>query len=327
MMMGAAAAGVAERVLCLPVLGWFLGCSSGGSPSQTAFDDIPPDYLNLYMQAAPTCPGLSWTTLAAIGKVESDHGRSRLPGVVSGTNSAGAGGPMQFLAPTFAEVVAHHPLPAGGANPPSLYNAQDAVYAAAFYLCDNHVATDLTGALWAYNHDDSYIAQVVTQATQYSQPNSNASVACPTFQSTVQSGTDQFSSRAAFIAVIFACEQIGKPYVWGGNGDPGFDCSGLTHAAYAAAGIQMPRTAQAQYDAAPRLRTGPPLQSGDLVFFGTGPNTVTHVGIYLAMHAGQTMMVDAPHEGAAVRVESFPFTVGARWGSDVYLGAATPRGL
>jgi erythromycin esterase len=45
------------------------------------------------------------------------------------------------------------------------------------------------------------------------------------------------------------------------------------------------------------------------------------------MHAGQTMMVDAPHEGAAVRVESFPFTVGARWGSDVYLGAATPRGL
>ncbi|WP_322779996.1 hypothetical protein [Frankia sp. Cas4] len=68
-MMGAAAAQMAERLLCLPVVGWFLGCGSGGSPSQTAFDDIPPEYLNLYMQAAPTCPGLSWTTLAAIGKV------------------------------------------------------------------------------------------------------------------------------------------------------------------------------------------------------------------------------------------------------------------
>ncbi len=73
-MMGAAAAQLAERVLCVPVVGWFLGCGSGGSPSQTALADIPPDYLTLYMQAAPTCPGLYWTTLAAIGKVESFSG-------------------------------------------------------------------------------------------------------------------------------------------------------------------------------------------------------------------------------------------------------------
>ncbi|KPM50231.1 hydrolase Nlp/P60 [Frankia sp. R43] len=287
-MTGAAAAGIAERVLCLPVVGWFLGCSSGGSPSQSALDDIPPDYLNLYMQAAPTCPGLSWTTLAAIGKVESDHGRSRLPGVVSGTNSAGAGGPMQFLAGTFAEVVARHSLPAGGANPPSLYNAQDAVYAAASYLCDNHVGADMTGALWAYNHSDAYVAQVVTQATEYSEPTSSYSVECQLVQSTVQSGSDGFSS-AALTAVAYACAQIGKPYVWGGNGDPGFDCSGLTHAAYAAVGIQIPRTAQTQYDASPLLPSGMPLQPGDLVFFGT-PGDIHHVGISL----GGTMMVDAP---------------------------------
>ncbi|KJE19308.1 hypothetical protein FF36_06418 [Frankia torreyi] len=94
---------------------------------------------------------------------------------------------MQFLAPTFADVVAHHQLPAGGANPPSLYNPSDAVYAAAAYLCDNHVATDLTGALWHYNHSDAYIAQVVTQATQYSETTPSSSVACPTLQSAVQS--------------------------------------------------------------------------------------------------------------------------------------------
>nr|WP_308128343.1 C40 family peptidase [Frankia sp. CiP3] len=68
-------------------------------------------------------------------------------------------------------------------------------------------------------------------------------------------------------AVEFACAQVGKPYVWGGNGDPGFDCSGLTHAAYAAAGIQIPRTAQTQYNAGPLLPAGTPLQTGDLVFF------------------------------------------------------------
>ena len=65
-------------------------------PSGAAGADIPAGYLTLYQQAARHCPGLSWSVLAAIGKVESDHGRSRLPGVRSGWNAAGAAGPMQF---------------------------------------------------------------------------------------------------------------------------------------------------------------------------------------------------------------------------------------
>ena len=52
--------------------------------------------LALYQEAAITCPGLPWTILAAIGTIESDNGQSTLPGVHSGTNSAGAEGPMQF---------------------------------------------------------------------------------------------------------------------------------------------------------------------------------------------------------------------------------------
>lgn len=276
-MMSAAAAQMAERVLCVPVVGWFLGCGGGGSPSQTAFDDVPADYLTLYMQAAATCPGLSWTTLAAIGKVESDHGRSRLPGVASGTNSAGAGGPMQFLASTFADVVARHQLPAGGASPPSLYNPQDAIYAAAAYLCDNHVATDLTGALWHYNHSDAYIVQVVTQATQYS--------------STDGPEADTTSSDAGYAAVLYAQGQIGIPYLWGGDGpaEGGFDCSGLTRAAYLAAGIDLPRTAQTQYEAGPLVPPGEPLQIGDLVFYGTASN-IHHVAIYI----GDGQMITAP---------------------------------
>ena len=66
----------------------------GGGPSAAsaaAVTDIPPGYLRLYQQAAGDCPGLDWTVLAAIGKIESDHGRSPLPGVTTGQNAAGAG--------------------------------------------------------------------------------------------------------------------------------------------------------------------------------------------------------------------------------------------
>ncbi|MGH3606109.1 MAG: hydrolase Nlp/P60, partial [Pseudonocardiaceae bacterium] len=107
---------------------------AGSQPSPTALADILTDYLTLYRQAAPVCPGLDWSILAAIGKVETDHGRATLPGVHSGANFAGAGGPMQFLQPTFDTVIARHPLPPGGASPPSRYNPPDAIYAAAYYL-------------------------------------------------------------------------------------------------------------------------------------------------------------------------------------------------
>jgi ABC-type cobalt transport system substrate-binding protein len=63
----------------------------GSQPSHGALADIPPDYLALYRAAAGVCPGLDWSILAAIGKIETDHGRSTLPGVSSGENSAGAG--------------------------------------------------------------------------------------------------------------------------------------------------------------------------------------------------------------------------------------------
>jgi len=56
----------------------------------------PPEFLPLYQAAADTCPGLPWAVLAAIGKVETNHGRLQAPGVTSGANFAGAAGPMQF---------------------------------------------------------------------------------------------------------------------------------------------------------------------------------------------------------------------------------------
>src|SRR6266536_815931 len=68
-------------------------------PTGQALAGVPPAYLMLYQQAAQRCPGLPWTVLAAIGEVESDHGRSTAPGVHSGANSAGAAGPTRSRPP------------------------------------------------------------------------------------------------------------------------------------------------------------------------------------------------------------------------------------
>jgi cell wall-associated NlpC family hydrolase len=121
-------------------------------------------------------------------------------------------------------------------------------------------------------------------------------------------------SAAAEEAVAWALARLGTPYRWGGTGPGGFDCSGLVQAAYAASGIALPRVAQAQYDAGPHLAADETLEPGDLVFFGSSPTAVDHVGMAL----GDGTMVDAPHTGAVVRVEPI-------WATG-YVGATRPAG-
>lgn len=253
----------------------FPGGGSSASPSKHALADIPPYLLALYQRAAPECPGLSWTVLAAIGKVETDHARH--PTMVS---SAGAVGPMQFLPATFRSYA--HPVPPGGKKPPTPWDPVDAVYAAARLLCAGGAKNgrNLRRAIWHYNHSDAYVDKVLEIADTYA-----AAVPAP--------------SGAAAKAVSFARSQLGTPYVWGGDGpaEGGFDCSGLTRAAYRAAGITIPRVAQAQYNAGPRLRKGTRLEPGDLLFFGTSPGNITHVSIY----TGGGRAIDAPRPGAVVR--------------------------
>ncbi|MER7842173.1 bifunctional lytic transglycosylase/C40 family peptidase [Streptomyces sp. NPDC096040] len=280
-----AAGGIGCTLLALPTLAALTiaallgGLSSGGSvaasPSRHALADIPAYMLALYQRAAPECPGLSWTILAAIGKVETDH--ARRPTMRS---PAGAVGPMQFLPSTFKSYA--YPVPPGRKNPPTPWDPVDAAYAAARLLCANGAKNgkNLPRAIWHYNHDDAYADRVLKIADSYA-----AAAAAPT--------------KAAFTAVAFARAQLGTPYVWGGDGpaEGGFDCSGLTQASYRATGISIPRVAQDQYDAGPRLPDGAQLAPGDLLFFGTSPRTITHVSLYI----GGGQAVDAPHPGAVVR--------------------------
>ncbi|WP_425838383.1 NlpC/P60 family protein [Streptomyces fractus] len=298
--LGAAVAGV---VLIAAVTGAGAGsllAPFGASrPGAHALADIPAHYLALYANAATTCPGLDWPVLAAVGKVESDHGRSPLPGVRSGANSAGARGPMQFLLPTFTGVVSRHPALRQGPRAPSPYDPDDAIPAAAAYLCDSGArhGANITRALWTYNHDNAYVAQVLAQAEQYRHRATNPS---------------------ATRVIDYAQAQLGLPYVWGGDGpehgDAGFDCSGLTRAAYEAAGVHLPRTAQQQFAAAHRLPAHAPLRPGDLVFYGTGPAHISHVGLYI----GADRMIHAPGRNKPIRIARY------RYRGDGYVGAARP---
>jgi len=141
------------------------GANSAPPPSRAARAEIPAAYLALYRASTRACPGLPWGVLAGIGKVETNHGRSGAPGVRSGVNAFGCcAGPMQFNIRN---------------GPPStwdrygrggnVYDPWDAIPATARMLCANGArgGRDLPGAVYAYNHAWSYVAQVLTFARAY----------------------------------------------------------------------------------------------------------------------------------------------------------------
>ncbi|MFJ6838125.1 NlpC/P60 family protein [Streptomyces sp. NPDC091209] len=138
-------------------------------------------------------------------------------------------------------------------------------------------------------------AAAAKAAQQQSSGTTTGSTAGSTAGSATGSTATGSSSKAAE-ALAFARAQIGKPYVWGATGPDSYDCSGLTQAAWKAAGVSLPRVTYDQVNAG----TTVPLadaQPGDLVFFY---NDISHVGLYI----GNGMMIHAPKPGAYVREES-----------------------
>ncbi|MEV5848941.1 NlpC/P60 family protein [Streptomyces sp. NPDC051985] len=117
-----------------------------------------------------------------------------------------------------------------------------------------------------------------------------------TSSSSGSSSSDSSYATKAAKAIAFARAQIGKPYVWGATGPGSYDCSGLSQAAWKAAGVSLPRTTYDQVNAGTTVSLAD-AQPGDLVFFY---DDVSHVGIYI----GNGMMIHAPKPGAYVREES-----------------------
>lgn len=168
------------------------------TPSSPAVAEIPAFYLRLYQDAAARrCPTLPWPVLAAIGKVESDHGRiggasfgpdgrvqpSIIGIALDGSNGTArildtdrgrldadtvfdrAVGPMQFIPSTWAL----HGVDASGDGLGDPHNAIDAVQAAAAYLCavGANDPERIADALWSYNHSWEYVDRVLSIASTY----------------------------------------------------------------------------------------------------------------------------------------------------------------
>ncbi|MDQ1713565.1 MAG: hypothetical protein QOE45_3015 [Frankiaceae bacterium] len=280
--------------------------------------------------AQPGC-ALSWSVLAGIGEVESGHavsagalrpgwdgtasppilgplldgsfpGTPRVPdtdgGLLDGNDAVDrAVGPMQFLPSSWAA----YAVDASGDGRADPQNVVDAAAAAGLYLCaggaDLSNPAQLAVAVRRYNHSDTYVRAVMAAAAGY-----------------LAASYGPGPQGVALAAIAFGYAHLGDPYLWGGNG-PLYDCSGLTQAAYRSAGIDIPRTAEQQWQRLPKV-AATDLLPGDLVFFNSGefqPGLPGHVGIYL----GSGLMLDDPHTGAFVRIEPI-----ARFGS--WVGAARP---
>lgn len=170
LMLAAGAAVVVPLAAVSALLGTSFGlptvdqATGGSSPSAVAVSDIPARYLALYREAAARY-GLDWTILAGIGRVECDHGRDPDPSCTSeeAVNSAGAGGPMQFLASTWAR----YGVDGDRDGRVDRWNPADAIFSAARYLRASGAPGDYRRAIFAYNHAGWYVEEVERWAASY----------------------------------------------------------------------------------------------------------------------------------------------------------------
>ncbi|GGU66515.1 transglycosylase [Streptomyces albospinus] len=270
---------------------------------------VPAAYQPMVQKWGTLCPAISPALLAAQLYQESGwNPRAQSP--------AGAQGIAQFIPETWAA----HAVDGDGDGKKDIWDPNDAIASAASYDCElagyvkdapgnateNMLAAYNAGAYRViqyngvppYSETQGYVKSITTLAKSFEAPTGPVA-----------------SSRQAAAAIYFAQEQLGKRYLWGGDGtaDQGgrFDCSGLTKAAYHSVGIELPRVANDQWNAGPHPKRNE-LLPGDLVFFANDlndPRSIHHVGIYV----GGGYMINAPYTGAVIRFDKIdtPDYIGA----------------
>jgi cell wall-associated NlpC family hydrolase len=291
------------------------GTVSQPKASSTA-GTIPSNYLHWYKTVGQQY-GIPWTILAGIGTEESDNGQTTLEGVHSGSNAFGAAGPMQIGiggasgnewggAPEHpaSEVVDGVATDEDGDGVANVYDPADAIAGAAKYLINHGARTDLSAAIFAYNHATWYVQAVERYASQYAAGGYTVDAAvtgCSSATSTSDFGIDPNTTVTE--AIAYAEAQLGKPYLFGGTGPDSYDCSGLVMMAYRAAGVYIPRTSQEQWIYGPRVNLAD-VEPGDLVFFAGSDGTLTapgHVGLVIS----KGKMIEAYATGFAIRISTY----------------------
>lgn len=161
---------------------------------------------------------------------------------------------------------------------------------------------------------DAY-AQWQPIATEIINALNGASTACTTSDGDGQTTTNPTQLPGGFslpagtpvqvvTAVKYALAQLGKPYVYGGVGPNGYDCSGLVMEAYLAAGISLPRTTFQQVYSGTAIYDASQLKPGDLIFTAGSDGTAASPG-HVGMYIGDNLVIDAPHTGADIELSKF----------------------
>ncbi|WP_069816678.1 C40 family peptidase [Streptomyces sp. TP-A0874] len=296
--------GLSLSFLALLVVGTFTAASNllggvAGRGTGLAKGAVPAAYKPLVQQWGNHCSAITPSLLAAQLYQESGwNPRAQSP--------AAAQGIAQFIPSTWAV----HGLDGNGDGKRDVFDPQDAIPSAAAYDCklaeyvkdtpgdptENMLAAYNAGAYAVIEHGgvppyretQNYVKTITTLAKSFEAPESKIP-----------------ASRQAAGAIYYAQQKLGTEYLWGGDGreDQGgrFDCSGLTKAAYASVGIELPRVANDQYNAGPHPQRDE-LMPGDLVFFSDDlddPRAIRHVGLYV----GGGYMINAPYTGAVIRFD------------------------
>ncbi|HEY1669757.1 MAG TPA: C40 family peptidase [Trebonia sp.] len=315
--------------------------------STEAANSIPANYLK-WFQRVGLQYNVPWTILAGIGKVESDDGRTTLPGVTEATvaNAFGAAGPMQIgignasgnqwggaAVHPASEVVNGVATDEDGDGTASVYDPADAIAGAAKYLVAHGAQQNPAAAIFAYNHASWYVQEVLQWASTYAaggftiaDTNQPANAGLAAAGGSACTGNSQLASFVApneivSTAVSYAEEQLGKPYLFGGTGPAAFDCSGLVMMAYRAAGVNIARTSEQQFATLPKVPANK-VQNGDLVFFAGSDGTRAAPG-HVGLVVGKNLMIEAYATGFPVRVSAFG-TAQSAPGDGAVVGFAQP---
>lgn len=251
---------------------------------------IPGNVKGRYVAAA-TKYKIPWTLLAGIGMEETGHGRN------TNTSTAGARGLMQFMPATWQTMG----VDGDGDGRADITNQADSIYSAANYLTKSGVSKGATGvrkALFAYNHADWYVNDVLFYAQAYGGGTVLGDpIDCGPGTGNGDPSVPAVSGERLAKVLSWAGSHVGDRYVFGGNGPNVWDCSSFTQAAYRQAGISMPRTAGAQRDWLAKgngYRVKPGQEKpGDLIFWDSflGPNQIGHVA--MVWNRGTNTTVDA----------------------------------
>ncbi len=309
--------GLVVCFLALLVVGTFVSAAqfgAGGRSVALAQGSVPGQYEKLVQKWGNLCDAISPPLLAAQLYQESGwNPRAQSP--------AAAQGIAQFIPGTWAV----HGLDANGDGRADVWDPEDAIPSAASYDCAlarnvRDVPGDPTANMLAAYNAGPYAVIKYGGVPPYRETQNYVSVIRKMEQSFAATQERLSPSRQAAGAIHYAQEKLGTPYLWGGDGTPEdggrFDCSGLTKAAYASVGIELPRVANDQWTAGPHPARDE-LLPGDLVFFAhdlDDPRSIHHVGIYV----GGGYMIDAPYTGAVIRFDPID--------TPDYFGATRPTG-